>query len=296
MNEDCIASIGGKDHFLDFRDALRVAPIEEYASLFSSGGKDESGANRFKSGIRLTMTDNKAPKGEKFFDYLVDPYVVDQLLQVCRANLGQQVNEGINAILFRIACVGKGILTGLQTIRNDPANGSLGSFASASLKASKVKQEELFGTIGNPFTDYSYSLKKVNPYAFYKDPKTGKEDRSLNKCSSLEITRTTYRLNPKTNAVERTGYPWMVKIMNCYAPPHKTDKGLNYFKSKEAKDGTLREASMYISDEDMYAACLTVMQFITVWQNAYCIPAVIAGRKRREEEWQKNKEDRSYEG
>lgn len=287
MNEDCIASIGGKDHFLDFRDALRVAPIEEYASLFSSGGKDESGSTRFKSGIRLTMTDNKAPKGAKFFDYLVEPYVVDQLLQVCRANLGQQVNEGINAILFRIACVGKGILTGLQTIRNDPANGSLGAFASASLKASKVKQEELFGTIGSPFTDFSITKKKVNPYNM---------DGQYAKCSALEITRTTYRLNPKTNAVERTGYPWMVKIMNCYAPPHKTDKGLNYFKSKEAKEGTLREASMYISDEDMYAACLTVMQFITVWENAYCIPAVIAGRKRREEEWQKNKEDRCYEG
>ncbi len=283
MNEDVIASIGGKDHFLDFRDALRVAPAEEYATLFSSGGKDGSGESRYKSGIRLTMTDDKAPKGSKFFDFMIEPYVVDQMLQICRANLGQQVNEGINAILFRIACVGKGILTGLQTVRNDPANGSLGNFASASLKASKVKQEEIFGAIGKPFTDYALTLKKVNPY---------KMDGQYAKCSALEITRTAYRMNPKTNAVERTGYPWMVKIMNCFAPPHKTDKGLNYFKSKEAKEGTLREAMMYISDEDMYRACLNVMHFISVWENAYCIPAVINGRRLREEEWKKSKEDR----
>lgn len=290
---DAIYTIGGKNKFLDFRNGLNVAYPEDYAMLHGAGGGDHA----HSSVIGVTITDYADAKNVKFLRANVSPHIVDQMLTVCRANIGERTDgsadlaaamTGMNALLERVyggllGVVAKGvsacskILKGTGHEKGPVAD--LGQIALAGRDAMTSDAEIRPFGVRHPYTEFTFHQDKVNSYR--TDPNDGFVFVTV-----VDISRK--EMNDKG---EKRRYPWTVQIKNLWAPPINQPNGTTAYSATNARD--VQETFFQATDDDMYHACWAVDHFVRVWENACCIPLVLEGAKRRlaEIEAKKNARD-----
>lgn len=275
---DIIARVGAKNKFFDFRNALVPAYTNNYAMLHGIGGENFAPV----SGIRLTITDYSKGKGENSVTvyHNVAPYVIDELLSVCRQNAGISVLESqdlsgvvvglearMDVLLGTIHSLVRGLMGACGDILNGKGNpkgplADVGRALSATDKFLATPREGRNVWIsGNGRKDYAYHSEKVNTYR--RDSRDGFVFVSV-----LDISRRSF--NEKG---EELKYPWTVKMKNLYAQPNENGNGTVSYVSKTARD--VSEAFVMVSDEDMYRCSYTVDHFIRVWE-ASCTETLVA--------------------
>lgn len=292
-----IYKIGSRGHFFEMKDNLSLTPLEEYSKIHcDSGGESSGGERKYPSAIRFSITDysgrksdsgnsNNSDAGTGTFtvSYLVHPSVVDQMLQVCRANVGEMYtgvptiaayasgNSKKLDLLFagvfmlvkkaRVACVN--IVQGKGHERGPFADMAHVMQAGKDILTKDLTPDAV--NIPAPFWNFTYHAQKTNTYK--------RDDAGRVLCSQLEITRRQYLDNGA-----KSNNPWYVKIVNGYAFP-KDNNGLTNFDPKTLVNA--KSSEMRTDDEHMYEACWTCDHFIRTWENAYALPLILEGREKR---------------
>jgi hypothetical protein len=92
----------------------------------------------------------------------------------------------------------------------------------------------------------------------------------------LEIKRQPFRDDKGTPS----SYPWYLSITNGEAPVKEGANGTNSFDGSKMRNKKV--AHINLSDRDMFRMMLRTVRFTEVWENATCIPVVLAAKARRE--------------
>lgn len=287
-DEGLIARVGGRNKFVDFRNALTLANSNDYAMLQGVGGKKHAPT----SGISINMTesfpDPNNPKGpplkpSNFVNAILPCYVIDQILAVCQKNSGATMveNKSLNNLSAKLNLIAAGFANSIQQGIKACANivtgkaHEKGPFAEFGLVFKAAKEgiksadtEQLQLEPSKTYTDYSYHQDRVNMY------KRDKNDDFVS-VSTVDITRTEYSANG-----DLMGYPWNIAVKTFWAPEVKKPNETSSYDGKRVRDITT--VFMKVSDADMYRCCYAVEHFIRVWENAFCIPLVMNGVKNRD--------------
>lgn len=83
----------GRNKVIDFRDQLVIPTRKEFASVYQQPGEKMREAGKFPSSIGIVICDSTAGTGEKSVTLKanIQPYLIDQWLCVCRANIGTRL-------------------------------------------------------------------------------------------------------------------------------------------------------------------------------------------------------------
>lgn len=281
-----IAKAAAKDKFLDFRNALTLAFLEDYGNIQGTGGANHAPV----SGIRLLIQDNSNGQS-KNADAILPCFMIDKILEVCKANIAAPVDEsrrkatekatvfnGVsNAIEvssrlylamhqfvsnFMMSCAN--IVKGRGN-QNGPYAEFGGSFKKTIAALQTPTQTNTFPA-NNPYMDYSYHQDRV-----YADKRHRNDPSYLASVTLMDITRKQFKQDGQIST-----YPWTVSINKFKAPPIYHKNGTTAYDAKAQKAD---EVSVFIqvSDSDMWKCCYTVQHFISVWEMAYGIPLVQNG-------------------
>lgn len=283
-----ICRADAKNKVFDMRDGLNLAYPEDYAMIHGTGGAKHASV----SGITLTITDYSEGTGDrsKFAHANIPPFLVDQMLSVCRQNAGTRVDGSgylANALSLMNSKLDKLVVTSLTFFSKAvSACGSIlkgkGHEAGPFADFGKVLKEtrDVLATdgdvtafaVGSGYTDYAYHQERVNMYR--KDPKDGYVFVSV-----VDIARKQF-----SDKGEPRRLTWQVKIKNLWAQPREMTNGTTAYNSGTARD--VVETFIQISDDDMYRCCYAVDHFVRVWENANGIPLVLDGLQRRKQQRQ----------
>ena len=132
-----IAKAASKNKFLDFRNALTLAFLEDYANLQGIGG----GKHAPTSGIKLLIQDNS--NGSQNAQAIVPCFLIDKMLEVCRKNAvdmeydGTMVAFQVDRIYKSIYELAKGVKSACGRIikQKGHPNGPLADFGNAAREA-----------------------------------------------------------------------------------------------------------------------------------------------------------------
>ena len=310
---DQIANIGGLKKFLDFKDSLVPANLEDYAMLHGEGGRKHARV----STIKLAITDYSKGRGpgdgsSVYVQANVPPALMEILRSKCLENMGTNyvpVNSGLWSVIISAANAVKlltGVMASIRTClgtlfaglrqaavsfyqngdtRTDVCMKVGDAFRKAyeALKAQPQAGEAGNANGNNQFGgdrkaasgliplpvvhDYSYSQVRVNMYERGRDNKVP--------VSQVNITRNGFRQDGSASR-----YPWTIQISQFRAKENVAANGTSSYDSKTISDKM--EASIQVTDEDLFTATTRVCHYIEVWENAVCIPIVREGLNQRE--------------
>ena len=218
-----IAKAASKNKFLDFRNALTLAYLEDYANLQGIGGNKHAPT----SGIKLLIQDNSS--GSQKVQAIVPCYLIDKMLEVCRRNAIDMECDGttaafqIDRIYRAVYELSKGVKSACGRIikQKGHPNGPLADFGNAAREAEAVYtdfQKYPMPGCGKPYADFSYRQERVNPYT-----RTGD---GFVRVSVIAIQRKQY--NAKNEAMK---LPWTVNISNFEAVPNEQKNGTTSYRS-----------------------------------------------------------------
>ena len=262
-----IAKAASKNKFLDFRNSLTLAFLEDYANLQGIGG----GKHAPTSGIKLLIQDNS--NGSQNAQAIVPCFLIDKMLEVCRKNAvdmeydGTMVAFQVDRIYKSIYELAKGVKSACGRIikQKGHPNGPLADFGNAAREAESVftdYQKYPAVACGRPYADFSYRQERVNPYS--------KTNDGFVRVSVVSIQRKQF--NAKNEIMKS---PWSVNISNFEAAPNEQKNGTTSYKSNTKRN----EVNLFIqvSDDDMWRCCYAVSHFISAWEMAYGIPLIQSG-------------------
>ena len=262
-----IAKAASKNKFLDFRNSLTLAFLEDYANLQGIGG----GKHAPTSGIKLLIQDNS--NGSQNAQAIVPCFLIDKMLEVCRKNAvdmeydGTMVAFQVDRIYKSIYELAKGVKSACGRIikQKGHPNGPLADFGNAAREAESVftdYQKYPAAACGRPYADFSYRQERVNPYS--------KTNDGFVRVSVVSIQRKQF--NAKNEIMKS---PWSVNISNFEAAPNEQKNGTTSYKSNTKRN----EVNLFIqvSDDDMWRCCYAVSHFISAWEMAYGIPLIQSG-------------------
>ena len=262
-----IAKAASKNKFLDFRNALTLAFLEDYANLQGIGG----GKHAPTSGIKLLIQDNS--NGSQNAQAIVPCFLIDKMLEVCRKNAvdmeydGTMVAFQVDRIYKSIFELAKGVKSACGRIikQKGHPNGPLADFGNAAREAESVftdYQKYPAVACGRPYADFSYRQERVNPYS--------KTNDGFVRVSVVSIQRKQF--NAKNETMKS---PWSVNISNFEAAPNEQKNGTTSYKSNTKRN----EVNLFIqvSDDDMWRCCYAVSHFIAAWEMACGIPLIQSG-------------------
>ena len=169
-----IAKAASKNKFLDFRNALTLAFLEDYANLQGIGG----GKHAPTSGIKLLIQDNS--NGSQKAQAIVPCFLIDKMLEVCRRNAvdleydGTTVAFQVDRIYKSFFELVKGVKSACGRILKQSGHpkGPLADFGNAARGAETVYtdyQKFPATAYGKPYADFSYRQERVNPYSRSND-------------------------------------------------------------------------------------------------------------------------------
>ena len=223
-----IAKAASKNKFLDFRNALTLAYLEDYANLQGIGGNKHAPT----SGIKLLIQDNSS--GSQKAQAIVPCYLIDKMLEVCRRNAIDMECDGttaafqIDRIYRAVYELSKGVKSACGRIikQKGHPNGPLADFGNAAREAEAVYtdfQKYPMPGCGKPYADFSYRQERVNPYN-----RTGD---GFVRVSVIAIQRKQY--NAKNEAMK---LPWTVNISNFEAVPNEQKNGTTSYRSNTRRN------------------------------------------------------------
>ena len=262
-----IAKAASKNKFLDFRNALTLAFLEDYANLQGIGG----GKHAPTSGIKLLIQDNSS--GSQKAQAIVPCFLIDKILEVCRRNAADMEYDG-TTVAFQVDRIYKSFFELVKGVKSacgriikqkGHANGPLADFGNAAREAESVYTDfqKFPGTAyGKPYADFSYRQERVNPYS--------RSNEGYVRVSVVSIQRKQF--NAKNEVMKS---PWSVNISNFEAAPNEQKNGTTSYRSNTKRN----EVNLFIqvSDDDMWRCCYAVSHFITAWEMAYGIPLIQSG-------------------
>ena len=262
-----IAKAASKNKFLDFRNALTLAFLEDYANLQGIGG----GKHAPTSGIKLLIQDNSS--GSQKAQAIVPCFLIDKILEVCRRNAADMEYDG-TTVAFQVDRIYKSFFELVKGVKSacgriikqkGHANGPLADFGNAAREAESVYtdfQKFPATAYGKPYADFSYRQGRVNPYSRSND--------GYVRVSVVSIQRKQF--NAKNEVMKS---PWSVNISNFEAAPNEQKNGTTSYRSNTKRN----EVNLFIqvSDDDMWRCCYAVSHFITAWEMAYGIPLIQSG-------------------
>ena len=262
-----IAKAASKNKFLDFRNALTLAFLEDYANLQGIGG----GKHAPTSGIKLLIQDNSS--GSQKAQAIVPCFLIDKILEVCRRNAADMEYDG-TTVAFQVDRIYKSFFELVKGVKSacgriikqkGHANGPLADFGNAAREAESVYtdfQKFPATAYGKPYADFSYRQERVNPYSRSND--------GYVRVSVVSIQRKQF--NAKNEVMKS---PWSVNISNFEAAPNEQKNGTTSYRSNTKRN----EANLFVqvSDDDMWRCCYAVSHFITAWEMAYGIPLIQSG-------------------
>ena len=262
-----IAKAASKNKFLDFRNALTLAFLEDYANLQGIGG----GKHAPTSGIKLLIQDNSS--GSQKAQAIVPCFLIDKILEVCRRNAADMEYDG-TTVAFQVDRIYKSFFELVKGVKSacgriikqkGHANGPLADFGNAAREAESVYTDfQKFPAMvyGKPYADFSYRQERVNPYSRSND--------GYVRVSVVSIQRKQF--NAKNEVMKS---PWSVNISNFEAAPNEQKNGTTSYRSNTKRN----EVNLFIqvSDDDMWRCCYAVSHFITAWEMAYGIPLIQSG-------------------
>ena len=262
-----IAKAASKNKFLDLRNSLTLAYLEDYANIQGIGGSKHAPV----SGIKLLIQDNTS--GSQKAEAIIPCFLVDKMLQVCRSNAVEMYADGsaMSFQLDRTAVATRLLLKNMASAcghmvkqKYHPA-GPFAEFGSAAKGAESAFTDfEKYPVVasGKPYAEFSYRQERVNTYY--------KSNDGFVKVSVLSIQRKQF--NSKNEVMKS---PWIVSISNFEAFPNQQKNGTTSYQSSSKRN----EINLFIqvSDDDMWRCLYAVSHFISVWEMAYGIPLVQSG-------------------
>ena len=262
-----IAKAASKNKFLDFRNALTLAFLEDYANLQGIGG----GKHAPTSGIKLLIQDNSS--GSQKAQAIVPCFLIDKILEVCRRNAADMEYDG-TTVAFQVDRIYKSFFELVKGVKSacgriikqkGHANGPFADFGNAAREAESVYtdfQKFPATAYGKPYADFTYRQERVNPYSRSND--------GYVRVSVVSIQRKQF--NAKNEVMKS---PWSVNISNFEAAPNEQKNGTTSYRSNTRRN----EVNLFIqvSDDDMWRCCYAVSHFITAWEMAYGIPLIQSG-------------------
>ena len=262
-----IAKAASKNKFLDFRNALTLAFLEDYANLQGIGG----GKHAPTSGIKLLIQDNSS--GSQKAQAIVPCFLIDKILEVCRRNAADMEYDG-TTVAFQVDRIYKSFFELVKGVKSacgriikqkGHANGPLADFGNAAREAESVYtdfQKFPATAYGKPYADFSYRQERVNPYSRSND--------GYVRVSVVSIQRKQF--NAKNEVMKSS---WSVNISNFEAAPNEQKNGTTSYRSNTKRN----EVNLFVqvSDDDMWRCCYAVSHFITAWEMAYGIPLIQSG-------------------
>ena len=274
-----IAKAASKGKFLDFRNALSLAYLEDYPNIQGIGGAEHAPA----SGIRLLIQDYSGES--KNTSAIIPCWQIDKILEVCRQNAADLQCDGTDSA-FQIDRLYRAAFTllkgGIKACSNILAGN--GRAPAAEFGTAVKDGKNAFANTAQfpetprqrPYSEYRWHQVKVNPYRKTPD----------GYASVSEITIARKQFNA-SGAVMNS--PWSVSISNYEAVPSEKKNGTTSVKAGTAR----KKVDLYIqiSDEDMWRCCYAVSHFIAVWEMAYGIPLVqtgVAAYEKQQAEFRRN--------
>ncbi len=276
MVETIITKANGKDSVIDFRDALCVSDIDHYARIHAKGGKDSG----FPSCIKMYLCDYRKGTGDKSTTVSANlsPDIIFELYEACKRNVGSgmaistaspgvthlgSIASALTALLKhksrRLGADYKGEQITKEQLLEDGKN----------IKAALTGLSEQGAITLTGGVDYGLVIRKANPY------KRGNDGYAP--FTTVQINRTSLK-----GTADLSRYPWYIKVVNGEAPLNEKEGGaVNY---DESKSRNVKEAAILISDRDMFRMMHQITEYIKIFENAYGIPVVLAGRKKIDEE------------
>lgn len=299
MVDDIITKANGRDKVIDFRDGLVPANIDDYANLHGTGG------NKGKAPISVIKTyicDYTKGTGKKSLtvNASISPDLCEQLLEICKQNIGIQVIDPNLAIINEQRTANKklskaadlifgatnNILTVLNRIvaasKEGKGNPPLAALAEGMSGLLTKTRDKVAAPDPIPAAepilvarhcDFSYAQDRV--HAFDESVQEG----SVVPVQRLNIYRQTYRNDGQVGK-----YPWTVKITNAKAPVHFQDTGATTFSASSMTDK--QEAFIMLSDADMYRMMSRICHYITAWECTIGAALIEKGREKRAAERQ----------
>lgn len=286
-----IIALATKNKFIDFRDALSLAYLEDYAMLKGIGGKRHA----YTSGIRLVIQDNSGTSSVNTVNTIVPEYMFDIFEEVCKRNLcspkppkatargtcfngDDQLKQQIGTIYAAIGTLVRG---GVQAARNIIKNKSDALAATGEVGSAIRASYDVFANpaaesgSSNPYADYYYSQSRVNVH---------KRDASgYCPVTSCVIKREQYRTDGNLSAS-----PWSITISTYEAIPVEHENGtfspnMKTMRNAAGVSGKSDTLFINLSDEQMWSAIHAVQHFIRVWETTCCTPLIRDGIKAKEE-------------
>lgn len=297
MVDGIITKTNGRNKVIDFRDGLIPANVDDYANMHGAGGRKGKAPI---SVIKLYICDYAKGTGENSLtvNASISPELCEQLLEICKQNIGVQVidpslpiladQRSVNKKLTKAADMNYGVLNNVLSLLNRivksdeegkgiPTLTAIASGASTLLTKTrdKVAAQEATQTL-TPITiarhtDFTYVQDRV--HAFGADIKEG----AIVPVQRLNIFHQTFR-----NDGQASNYPWTLKITNAKAPVHFQATGATTFSSSNMTDK--QEAFIQVSDADMYRMMSRVCHFIQIWEQTVAAEVVRTGKEKRETE------------
>lgn len=280
-----IATAATKDKFLDFRNALTLAYLEDYAMIQGVGGKHHAP----NSGIRLLIQDNTGKAETPTADSIIPCYILNQMFEVCKENIcapqdARAQNKavrvtGMEAMQSSINTIGTAMATLLSGSISAAANiikkkgseaGPLADFGSAFKNAYGVFSAAPNAVVpSSPYTDYSYHQDRVNTYKI--------DAEGFCPVSSCDIRRTQYRQDGQISK-----NPWSVVITNFEAKAIKHDNGTYSPDMRSVRKSS--KLFVQISDQEMWRCLYAVDRFVRIWDMTYGSQLVKAGITEQEKQ------------
>lgn len=262
-----IAKAASKNKFLDFRNALTLAYLEDYANIQGIGGNKHAPT----SGIKLLIQDNS--NGSQKAQAIIPCFLIDKMLEVCRRNAVDMEFDG-TTVAFQVDRIYKTVFELVKGVKSACGHiieqkghpkGPLADFGTAAREAESVYtdfQRFPMTACGKPYADFSYRQERVNPYS--------KTNDGFVRVSVLSIQRKQF--NARNEAMKS---PWSVNISNFEAAPNEQKNGTTSYRSNTKRN----EVNLFIqvSDDDMWRCCYAVSHFISVWEMTYGMALVQNG-------------------
>ena len=280
-----ISSVATKDKFLECRNGLNLAFIEDYGMLKSSGGKKHG----YVSGIKMVIQDNSGKNEVSNLSAIIPEYMFEIFAEVCKQNLCSPKDTkalmkgtkfGVqNAILKNLQVLNASIVSLLAgsvkataaLVKNQQrsADDTLKAYGGALRTAAEAFKNAEAADADNPYVNYEYSQTRVNIHS--------KKPDGYCSTTTCTIKREQYRSDGSLSKS-----PWSIAITTFEAMPKEQANGTFFPDMKTVRDS--KTLFINISDEQMWAQVYAVQHFIRVWEDTYCVPLVREGVKAFEQQ------------
>lgn len=269
-----------KDKIIDFRDNLVLSADNDYAMMHCQGETKRG----YKSTIKCAICDYTKGKGDKSVTAYANLSVetIYYLYNAAKQVMVQQpipintdaLNLSVNNLAKLYKSIGDMAANALPSMAEDK---NLIKFINA------VKKE--IGANGAKIRDYMVALNSASAGAGkadfeYSQDRVDVYRKDANSTAPVSIMRITHAGTRSNGA--KSKFPWYIKITNGTAPVKEMPNGTTSYEGSKLKID--REASINVSDFDMFRMMLRIKRFIETWENSYCIKNIQNGHKKRDHE------------